>query len=118
MTALERPDHFAATQLGHSGSVISENNKVRYHYQLQIEAEADSLCRVLNLFALQCLTPHEVNMRQHADLLHLDLAIDGLSWHRAQLIEQKMRNLICVCEVALRTALLSEMPRGNTRQLF
>ena len=115
MTALERPDHFATTQLGHSGSVISENNKVRYHYQLQIEAEADSLCRVLNLFALQCLTPHGVQMQQQADLLHIDIAIDGLSWHRAQLIAQKMRNLICVCEVALRTALLEPIRPGGSR---
>lgn len=118
MTALERPDHFAATQLGHAGSVISENNKVRYHYQLQAEAESDSLCRVLNLFALQCLMPREVHMQQQADLLQIDISIDGLSWHRAQLIEQKMRNLICVCEVALHTSLLTKTPLGNTRQLF
>lgn len=27
------------------------------HYRLQADAEPDSLCRVLNLFALQFLTP-------------------------------------------------------------
>jgi hypothetical protein len=34
------------------------------HYHLQAEAEPDSLCRVLNLFALQFLTPHSVQVSQ------------------------------------------------------
>ena len=71
------------------------------HYQLQVEAEPDSLCRILNLFALQFLTPHKVQMRQQGDLLDVDIEIAGLSWHRAELIAQKMRNLICVDEVRL-----------------
>lgn len=111
MTVLERPDHFAAPQLFEPAVACNENNKVRYHYQLQAEAESDSLCRVLNLFALQCLMPHGVNMRQEADLLHIDIAIDGLNWNRAQLIAQKMRNLVCVCEVAVLTALLPANPQ-------
>ncbi|MDU9391129.1 hypothetical protein ACIP1T_07710 [Pseudomonas japonica] len=118
MTALERTDHFAAAQLQDADSIGSENNKVRYHYQLQVEPESDSLCRILNLFALQCLLPHGVQMRQQADLLQVEIAIDGLSWHRAQLIAQKMRNLICVCEVVLRTALLSGDAPGKTLQPF
>jgi len=118
MTALERPDHFAAPRLYDADSLGSANNKVRYHYQLQVEPESDSLCRILNLFALQCLLPSGVQMRQQADLLQVEIAIDGLSWHRAQLIEQKMRNLICVCEVVLRTALLSADSHGQTRKSF
>jgi|GEM_PF-1414841 len=118
MTALERPDHFAAAQLPHADIVGGENNKVRYHYQLQVEPESDSLCRILNLFALQCLLPQGVQMRQQADLLQVEIAIDGLSWHRAQLIAQKMRNLICVCEVVLRTALLTTQNHGQTSQRF
>ncbi|MFD2640731.1 hypothetical protein [Pseudomonas japonica] len=118
MTALERTDHFAAAQRHAADSIGSENNNVRYHYQLQVEPESDSLCRILNLFALQCLLPHGVQMRQQADLLQVEIAIDGLSWHRAQLIAQKMRNLICVCEVVLRTALLSNDAPGKTLQSF
>ncbi|MNM56932.1 hypothetical protein D3C81_681160 [compost metagenome] len=74
------------------------------HYQLQVEAEPDSLCRVLNLFALQFLTPHKVLMKQEDDLLEIEIEITGLSWHRAELIAQKMRNLICVDDVRLRPA--------------
>ena len=91
---------------------------MRYHYQLQVEPDSDSLCRILNLFALQCLLPHGVQMRQQADLLLVEIAIDGLSWHRAQLIAQKMRNLICVCEVVMRTALLTTEHLGKARQRF
>ncbi|MGH8380420.1 hypothetical protein [Pseudomonas sp.] len=74
------------------------------HYQLQVEAEPDSLCRVLNLFALQFLTPHKVQMRQQGDLLDVEIEIAGLSWHRAELIAQKIRNLICVDVVRLQLA--------------
>lgn len=70
-------------------------------YRLQVEAEPDSLCRILNLFALQFLVPHQLHMEQHDDLLHVELGVSGLSWHRAELIAQKMRNLICVVEVNL-----------------
>lgn len=118
MTALERPDHFAHSRLHEADIGGGENNKVRYHYQLQVEPDSDSLCRILNLFALQCLLPQGVQMRQQADLLQVEIAIDGLSWHRAQLIEQKMRNLICVCEVVLRTALLTADIQGKIRKSF
>ena len=70
-------------------------------YRLQAEAEPDSLCRILNLFALQFLVPHQVHMEQRDDLLEIQLGVAGLSWHRAELIAQKMRNLICVTEVSL-----------------
>ena len=70
-------------------------------YQLQVEAEPDSLCRVLNLFALQFLVPHRLNVEQQDNLLIVEIGISGLSWHRAELIAQKMRNLICVTEVQL-----------------
>ncbi|OLS63209.1 hypothetical protein [Pseudomonas putida] len=118
MTALERPDHFAAVRLHDADLIGGESNKVRYHYELQVEPESDSLCRILNLFALQCLLPQGVQMQQQADLLRVDIAIDGLSWHRAQLIAEKMRNLICVCEVVLRTALLNGDDRGKIQQRF
>jgi len=72
---------------------------VRYH--LQAEAEPDTLCRVLNLFALQFLTPHSVQVSQQEDLLDVEIGIGGLSWHRAEVIAQKLRNLVCVAEVSL-----------------
>ena len=71
------------------------------HYRIVAEAEPDVLCRVLNYFALQFLTPAHVNMSRDADLLNIDIVIDGLSWHRAQVIGEKIRNLISVCDLEL-----------------
>jgi acetolactate synthase small subunit len=80
------------------------NPHCRVHYQLLAEAEPDLLCRVLNLFALQYLTPDQVNVQRQEGLLAIEIIIDGLSWHRAQVIAEKLRNLISMCSVELRTA--------------
>lgn len=69
------------------------------HYRIVAEAEPDLLCRVLNYFALQCLTPRQVTVNRDEDLLSLDIVMDGLSWHRAQVIGEKIRNLISVCSL-------------------
>ncbi|MQG92293.1 hypothetical protein [Pseudomonas sp. MN1F] len=94
MNALERPqprsDAWAAN---------ASHSTVRY--RLQAEAEPDTLCRVLNLFALQFLTPHSVLVSQQDDWLDIEVGIGGLSWHRAQVIAQKLRNLVCVGDVSL-----------------
>jgi hypothetical protein len=71
------------------------------HYQVVAEAEADTLCRVLNLFALQSLMPQQVHAQQEGDWLHIVIQIAGLSWHRAEVIGQKMRNIVSVCSVEL-----------------
>ncbi|WP_025112015.1 hypothetical protein [Pseudomonas sp. H1h] len=73
-------------------------------YQILAEAEPDLLVRVLNLFALQFLTPVQVNAERLDDLLSIDMTIDGLSWHRAEVIAEKLRNLISVCSVNLQNA--------------
>ncbi|VVO07012.1 hypothetical protein [Pseudomonas fluorescens] len=80
------------------------NTHCRVHYRLLAEAEPDLLCRALNLFALQCLTPQQVNVLRRDDLLSIDIVIDGLSGHRAQVIAEKLRNLISVCSVDLHVA--------------
>jgi hypothetical protein len=71
------------------------------HFQILIEAEPDSLCRLLNLFAMQYLIPQQVSMLRQDDLLMVDVQIDQLTWHRAQVIGEKMRSLINVCSVEL-----------------
>ena len=73
-------------------------------YQILAEAEPDLLVRVLNLFALQFLTPEHVNVQRMDDLLSIDLVMSGLSWHRAQVIAEKLRNLISVSSVNLQNA--------------
>ena len=80
------------------------NAHCRVHYQLLAEAEPDLICRALNLFALQFLTPEQVNVQRMDDLLSIDIVIDGLSLHRAEVIAEKLRNLISVCSVNLQRA--------------
>mgnify|MGYP003586076935 CR=1 FL=1 len=92
------------TSLTRADAWNAGNTHCRVHYQLLAEAEPDLLCRALNLFALQFLTPQQVNVQRSGDLLAIDVVIDGLSWHRAQVIAEKLRNLISVCSVDLQTA--------------
>lgn len=80
------------------------NAHCRVHYQLLAEAEPDLLCRVLNYFALQFLVPQQVNVLLKDEFLSIDVVLDGLSWHRAQVIAEKLRNLISVCSVDLQSA--------------
>lgn len=82
----------------------SANAHCRVQYHVLAEVEPDLLCRALNLFALQGLTPQRVQVERHDDLLALDVVLDGLSWHRAQVIAEKLRNLISVCSVDLQDA--------------
>lgn len=85
--------------------VWNQNNvHCRVHYQMTAEAEADVLCRVLNHFALQFLVPQRVTVIQQDTTLHIDVELDGLSWHRARVIGDKLRNLISVCSVELEPA--------------
>ncbi|MGY4636438.1 hypothetical protein [Pseudomonas sp. TE24901] len=71
------------------------------HYRIVAEAEPDVLCRVLNYFALQFLTPSQVQVNREDDLLSVDIVMNGLSWHRAQVIGEKIRNVISVCSLEL-----------------
>jgi hypothetical protein len=43
-------------------------------------------------------------VNREADLLNIDIVMDGLSSHRAQVIAEKIRNLISVCALDLRRA--------------
>lgn len=88
---IRRPDVWAVSH-GHC----------RAHYQILAEAEPDLLCRVLNHFALQSLTPLQFSAFQDDGLMHIEARFDELSWHRAEVIAQKLRNLISVCSVELR----------------
>ena len=71
------------------------------YFGIQAEAEADVLCRVLNLFALQQLIPRHVNVVRYNDRLSIEIVSDEQSWHRAQVIGEKLRNLVSVFEVQL-----------------
>ncbi|PPS62993.1 hypothetical protein [Pseudomonas sp. BRM28] len=113
MSAHERLDSPVTPLRSDVWAANAAHSSVRY--SLQVEAEPDSLCRVLNLFALQFLTPHQVQMQQQNDLLNLEIGVAGLSWHRAELIAQKMRNLICVAQVSVEPLAASRMPLQHVR---
>jgi len=85
----------------------------RVAYQLLGEAEPDLPCRVLNLFALQGLTPERIHMERHHDRLSMEILMDGLSWHRAQVIAEKLRNLISLSSVDMQDL---EMARAGSVQ--
>lgn len=70
-------------------------------YQILAEAEPDLICRVLNLFAMQYLIPQQVSVLQQEDMLMIQVEVGGMTWHRAQVIGEKMRNLVNVCSVGL-----------------
>ena len=79
----------------------ASNAHCRSRYQIFAEAEPDLICRVLNLFAMQYLIPRQVSVSQQEGMLMMEVEVDGMTWHRAQVIGEKMRNLIDVCSVAL-----------------
>ncbi|AIG03670.1 Uncharacterised protein [Pseudomonas fluorescens] len=79
----------------------ASNSHCQARYQILAEAEPDVLCRILNYFALQFLVPQQVNVTRDHDLLNIDVVMDDLSWHRAQVIGEKLRNLISVCSLEL-----------------
>jgi hypothetical protein len=77
------------------------NAHCRSRFQILAEAEPDLICRVLNLFAMQYLIPQHVSVLQQEGMLMIEAEVDGMTWHRAQVIGEKMRNLINVCSVDL-----------------
>ncbi|UZS73003.1 hypothetical protein OQB66_01270 [Pseudomonas syringae] len=77
----------------------SSNAQCCARYRVCAEAEPALLCQVLNLFAMQYLIPDQLSAVQQESLLLIDLQVCRLSWHRAQVIGEKMRNLIDVCSV-------------------
>ena len=96
------PNLEAVPALPHRPDVWSASNvHCSVRYQVEIEAEADSLCRVLNLFAMQYLIPQQINVLQQDEMLGIVVQLSGLTWHRAQVIGQKMRSLINVHSVDL-----------------
>lgn len=70
-------------------------------YRIQADADADVLCRVLNLFALQQLIPQQVDVVRDQDTLSIEIRSHEQSWHRARIIGEKLRNLISVFEMEL-----------------
>ena len=80
------------------------------HYQILAEAEPDVLCRVLNLFALQQLIPQQVQALRDGDTLSIEIRSHEQSWHRAQIIGEKLRNLISVIDLQVQPVTAAKDP--------
>lgn len=80
------------------------NPTTAVRFRLVAEAQADVPCRLLNLFAMQYLVAQRIEMVRDDDLLRIDLELHDVTWHRAEVIAQKMRNLVEVCSVELESA--------------
>ncbi|RMS16968.1 hypothetical protein ALP38_01033 [Pseudomonas amygdali pv. sesami] len=85
---LQRPDNWSSSKAACCA-----------RYQIVAAAEPALLCQVLNLFAMQYLIPDQLSVARQEQTLLIGLQVASLSWHRAQVIGEKMRNLIDVCSV-------------------
>lgn len=85
-----RPDVWAA-----------DNATLTVCMRITAEAQTDVPCRVLNLLAMQYLMADNVEMAVAADRLNIELHVPGITWHRAEVIAQRMRGLIAVAQVEL-----------------
>ncbi len=78
-----------------------------HYFQIQSQAEASALPRVLELFALRDLIPAEVSCKHHRDgedSLHIHIAIAHMPPHQAANIAARLRNIIPVTRVVLEPA--------------
>lgn len=76
-----------------------ERPELAVEYLLRTDAEADVLCRLLGLFAQLQLLPHALHVQRQDDDLHVQLRLQGLSLHRAGVLAEKLRGLVCVWRV-------------------
>jgi hypothetical protein len=90
---LQRDDPWAASQIART-----------VEFAIRADAEADSLCRLLGFFAQLSLVPQRVEVTRGDEGLQLTLRQDGITAHRAEVVAQKMRSLVCVAEVDWRPA--------------
>lgn len=77
------------------------DHAVDARYRITTEVDADVLCRVLNLFALQGQVPQEVQALRHDEGLEIHLRVTTVPRHRAELAAQRMRSMVSICQVEL-----------------
>ncbi|MCY1269193.1 hypothetical protein D9M68_203670 [compost metagenome] len=70
-------------------------------FAIRAEAEADILCRLLNLFAIQGYLPTEMQAREEDGWMHVHLRLPALPRHRAEVLAARMRAMVTVSEVEL-----------------
>ncbi|GLU39925.1 MULTISPECIES: hypothetical protein [Pseudomonas] len=71
------------------------------HFAIRAEADADVLCKLLNLFAVQGWLPAEVHVVQAGEWLQVDLRIAGMPEQRGEVMAERMRSLVSVAAVEL-----------------
>ncbi|MBT3534053.1 MAG: hypothetical protein HN478_09245 [Rhodospirillaceae bacterium] len=76
-----------------------------HRFMIHAEAEASTLSRVIELFALRDLIPDEVSCKRAGDDgLHIHIAITGVPENQAANLADRMRNIIPVMRVVLEPA--------------
>lgn len=78
-----------------------ERDATRAMFDIEADADSESLPRILNLFSLQLLLPDAFSARRDADTLYVHIEQAAISEHRAEVIAQKLRSLFCVQAVDL-----------------
>lgn len=71
------------------------------HFAIRAENDADVLCKLLNLFALQGWLPAEVHAVQAGEWLQVDLRVTGMPEQRGEVMAERMRSLVSVATVEL-----------------
>ena len=77
-----------------------------FRYHVAAAEDPSVLARVLELFVLRDLIPHEVSCRRvvrEAPELHMELEVAGLEPGHAEHLAQRMRNMMPVLSVLLQT---------------
>ncbi|HEY1028977.1 MAG TPA: hypothetical protein VGE28_15305 [Pseudomonas sp.] len=70
-----------------------------FEYHLRTEADADVLCRLLGLFAQLQLVPRQLHVERKDSDMQVILQLTDLSAHRAAVLAEKLRALVCIWQV-------------------
>lgn len=70
-----------------------------FRFAIAAQAADDTLLRMLNYFAQRGLCPAFVHAEQRGDTMQIQIDQSDINEHTASIIQEKMRNCICVTRV-------------------
>ncbi|WP_374439771.1 hypothetical protein [Pseudomonas panipatensis] len=97
----ECSDQPAPTERAAAWSPRAEDAQHQALFDIRAEAEADTLCRLLNLIVVHGYPPAEVHAVQDGDWLQVRLRVPRLPRQRAGVIAARLRSLVDVAGVDL-----------------
>ena len=69
-----------------------------YHLHVTTDLCPQAMLRILGLVAQNSLIPRSIACERHADRLHAQIALDGLSGERAEILLAKISAIVTVRE--------------------